>query len=241
MSLTTGLNRRLAQLAATVAALLFLAACAQTSANRADGVSSLPASSKIVLMPLDIELGLLNAGGIVEPRADWTEAARGHLNTALAELLNDTNTKLVVNDGVDPYAGLGDTGVQLIKLHGAVGKSILVHQYVPPFKLPSRPEGFDWTLGPETRRLKEQFAADYALFVFMRDSYSSSGRAAVVAIGILLGAGIQGGHQLGFASLVDLNSGQIVWFNRLFSATGDLRTPDAAKVSATALVAGFPK
>lgn len=204
-------------------------------------MTSLPSASKVVLMPIDIELSILNAGGVTEPRADWTETARGHLHAALAELLDDAGAELATSEGVDPYAGLDDTEVQLVKLHGVLGKSILVHQYLPPLKLPSRPEGFDWTLGPETRRLKDRFGADYALFVFVRDSYSSSGRAAVIAIGLLFGVGIPGGQQVGFASLVDLNSGQVVWFNRLLSATGDLRTAEAAKASATALVAGFPR
>jgi hypothetical protein len=226
---------------ATAVTLLLLAACAQTQSNTVEGLATLPPDSRIILMPLDIELGLLNAGGIVEPRADWTEAARGHLNTALESLIDDADTDLIVDTRIDPYADLDDVEIQLVKLHGALGLSILLHQYEPALKLPSRPPGFDWSLGPEVRRLKEQYGTDYALFVYIRDSYSSSGRAAVVALGLLLGIGVQGGTQVGFASLVDLDTGQIVWFNRLISATGDLRTAEAAKTSADALAAGFPK
>jgi hypothetical protein len=41
---------------------------------------------------------------------------------------------------------------------------------------------------------------------------------------------------VGFASLVDLETGDIVWFNRLARAHGDLRTPDAAAETVKALV-----
>ena len=44
-----------------------------------------------------------------------------------------------------------------------------------------------------------------------------------------------GGQQVGFASLVDLNSGQVVWFNRLARETGDLRTADEAAETDKAL------
>jgi hypothetical protein len=239
MSQRTGKSNALR--AAGIVVALLLAACAQTQSNRADGLKSLPAASRVILMPLDIELGLLNAGGITEPRADWTDAARNHLNAALEALLDDDDTDLIVDDGTDPYAGLDDVEVQLIKLHGELGQSILLHQYEPAFKLPSRPAGFDWTLGPEVVRLKHHYDADFALFVFVRDSYTSSGRAAVIALGALFGAVIPGGRQVGFASLVDLNTGRIVWFNRLVSTAGDLRTAEAAKTSATSLVAGFPQ
>jgi hypothetical protein len=39
-----------------------------------------------------------------------------------------------------------------------------------------------------------------------------------------LKTGIMGGVQSGFASLVDLRTGDIVWFNQLGRATGDLRS-----------------
>jgi hypothetical protein len=55
-------------------------------------------------------------------------------------------------------------------------------------------------------------------------------------VGALLGAGIPGGSQVGFASVVDLKTGDIVWFNRLVRTTGDLRTAEAATETVDALV-----
>jgi hypothetical protein len=78
--------------------------------------------------------------------------------------------------------------------------------------------------------------ADYALFLFVRDSYATAGRIAVIAIAALLGAGVPGGTQVGFASVVDLKTGDIVWFNFLLRGSGDLRTPAAAAETVKALV-----
>jgi hypothetical protein len=38
-----------------------------------------------------------------------------------------------------------------------------------------------------------------------------------------------GGQQFAYASLVDLKTGQVVWFNTLAATVGDIRTPDGAK------------
>ena len=38
----------------------------------------------------------------------------------------------------------------------------------------------------------------------------------------------QGGRQAAFASLVELKTGRIVWFNALASSVGDIRTADGA-------------
>jgi hypothetical protein len=50
-----------------------------------------------------------------------------------------------------------------------------------------------------------------------------------------------GGQQLGFASLVDLDTGDIVWFNRILRDFGDLRDAAAANTTARELLAGLPK
>ncbi len=49
-----------------------------------------------------------------------------------------------------------------------------------------------------------------------------------------------GGQQVGFASLVDLETGDIVWFNRLVSGVGDLRTAEPARAAVDDLLADFP-
>ena len=155
--------------------------------------------------------------------------------------MKDREARVVSDASGARTATLDHEQLQLVKLHGAVGNSILIHQYLPNAKLPTKKEGFDWTLGPDARVLKEAYNADFALFIFMRDSYSSSGRVAVIILAALFGVGIPGGQQIGFASLVDLNSGQIVWFNRLARAEGDLRTAQPATASIDLLLKDFPK
>ena len=83
-------------------------------------------------------------------------------------------------------------------------------------------------------------AADYALFSWVRDSYASSERVATMIVLALFGIGVGGGAQLGYASLVDLNTGQVLWFNRLLRGRGDLREADKATETLDALLDNFP-
>ena len=56
----------------------------------------------------------------------------------------------------------------------------------------------------------------------------------------LFGVGLVGGAQVGYASLVDLRTGQVLWFNRLARLSGDLREPEKATETLEALLENFP-
>ena len=99
---------------------------------------------------------------------------------------------------------------------------------------------FEWTLGQRTTRLKEEYGAQYGLFVYMRDSYASAGRVGLMVGMAVLGVGIPLGQQVGFASLVDLQTGDIVWFNRMVAGAGDLRELGLARDSVQNLLDDFP-
>src|SRR5690606_17305684 len=123
----------------------------------------------------------------------------------------------------------------------AVGTAILLHKVSGIAPLPTKRDKFEWTLGPEAKALHNRYGSDYALFVWVRDSYASAGRVAAIIVAAAFGVGIQGGVQAGFASLVDLRTGDVVWFNRMARASGDLRAQLGADNTAGLLLAEFPK
>ena len=70
-------------------ALLFVAAAAASAEgvrNLAPGFTSLPADAKILVTPIDVELYSISAGGVPEPRADWTMAAQANMKKELGRL-----------------------------------------------------------------------------------------------------------------------------------------------------------
>jgi hypothetical protein len=226
---------------AAIAATLLVAGCATKSLQQISSLRTESGPTSIVLMPVDVELSELTAAGLLEPKADWTEAAREHFRDALRAEKEARGLRMVEYDEGKATPERLDELNQVSKLHGLIGQSILLHEFVGPFKLPTKQAGFDWSVGPAVRALKEQTGADYALFSFVRDSYASAGRAAMIVVGAVLGVGVPGGQQLGFVSLVDLNSGNVVWFNRLARGSGDMRSLEAARETAKTLLTGLPQ
>ncbi len=225
-----------------LAAILLLAGCVTTSFQTQKSLPPETEQRRIVVLPPDVELSILHGGGINEPQAEWTANARRHIDAHLDDHFRAINARLVRRPEDNGPVAHDRREEQLLKLHEVVGKTILVHQYPGPLQLPTKAVDFEWSLGPETAYLHEKYGADYALFCFVRDSYSSDSRKAVIILAALLfGAHVPGGTQIGFASLVDLRTGEVVWFNRLLRATGDLREAAAARETVTLLLSSFPQ
>lgn len=186
-------------------------------------------------MQPDVELSEVTAGGLEEPNAAWTEAARNNIEQALDSFFTKKGVQLASYG----TAVSRPQEVQLVKLHEAVGTTILFHQYISAAALPSKSE-FDWSLGDGAAVLGRNHGADYALFLHFRDSFASDGRVAFIVAAAIFGVGVPGGLQSGFASLVDLRTGDIVWFHRLLRTTGDLREPDEAQNAVGLLLTGLP-
>jgi hypothetical protein len=230
-----------AGLAALCLVLLVIAGCASSVNRQVEALRRPSGEAQIVLMPLDVALFELSAGGVPEPRADWTEAAKVNLDAAFDAERDTLGLRLAKYDESGVSSEAIDRLYQIQKLHGAVGQAIMLHHYTPQYALPSKKGRFDWTLGPSLTVLREATGADYALFTHVNDSYSSAGRVAVIVFAALFGVSVPGGQQIGFASLVDLQTGEIAWFNFMARGWGDLRTPEAARGTAKELLTGFPK
>ena len=187
------------------------------------------AGYKLVVMKPDIAVSVLTAGGQLEQREDWTTTARENVLGSLRaqQSRRGGSADITMTSGDDPAL------IELNRLHEVVGQSILIHKYTPYAALPTKANAFDWTLGKTAQNFGNSAGYDYALFLYARDSFSSGGRQALQALGMLgcvVGVCVmpQGGVQQAFASLVDLKTGNVVWFNDLVSMTGDIREKPGA-------------
>jgi len=206
------------------------------SRNLAPGFTHRQAASKLVIVPADMELFSISAGGIQEPKADWTQAAQRHFKAGLA-----MQQSLLGEQAVDLSEKDMDDLAQVNALHGAVAESVFLHHMRGGvLKLPTKNEALDWSLGDAVKPLRDRSGADYALFFWIRDSYASAERKAAMVAMAVLGVGITGGSQVGYASLVDLHNGRVVWFNDLRRASGDMREAKPALETVEALLKGFP-
>src|SRR5438876_4587556 len=228
---------RLASSVFAVIAVSLAAAAWGQSKNLAPGFTSLPKGAGVVIMPTDIELFSISGGGVLEPKADWTEAATRHFKTALRDKKQKLGLRTLELAEKD-----ADELAEVNTLHAAVARAIALHHF-GALSLPTKEGKLDWSLGEPVQAIKKLTGADYALFSWVRDSYASGERqAAMVGIAILtLGRAVPlGGAQVGYASRVDLNTGRVLWFNRLLRGRGDLREADKAAETVNALLEEFP-
>ena len=219
-----------------------LAGCVQTR-QLADVEFTPPQGDyKLLVMRPDVTVGSVTTGGMVEPRADWTEAARGHLLAALKAQQAERGGNAFIMERRDSIAGLEpETVAELERLHYAVGSSIALHKYSGAYLPTKRGKGLDYTLGEDAVALGKRTGYDYALFLHAEDSFASGGRVALQVLGIagcfvgFCAPNIGGAGQFAYASLVDLRTGEVVWFNVLATGSqvagikmGDIRTREGA-------------
>ena len=191
---------------------------------------------QILLMPVDIEICELTIAGMCEPSASWTQSSKENIIISFEEILNTRNAILKKYNKNKQ----NDEIIQLIKLHTQIGQEIINNEY-GAFELPTKKE-FNWTLGKKVKLLKQKNNSDYAIFIFFRDQYSSTKRVIYNIVTAVLFPGIIpiGGSQIAFASLVDLNNGEITWFNGYYRSFGDVRDLENARNTVNKLFEEFP-
>jgi hypothetical protein len=202
---------------------------------------------KIILFRPDVEVGSLGSSGVPTPNADWTGEARKMIGDALKANQNAKSSQLI-----DMAELSGDDAAYVAEyqsLFKAVGQSMILHSYalkLPTKKMPNGKYRFDWTLGPGAQKLGTLGGGNYGLFVYSYDAYATAGRKAMQIFTLIassaLGFGVfpTGGQHVAYAALVDLDSGNIVWFNAYAKNKGDVRTPEGATERANTLLSTLP-
>ena len=233
---------RKSAIAAATAIGLTLSACVQTE-QYADLQFSPPQGDyKLLVLRPDVTVGSVTTGGMTEPRADWTEQARANLTAALkAQQAARGGKVLVIERRTDVHAVDADTVAEIERLNYVVDQSIVLHKYYGAYLPTKSRRGLDYTLGEEAVEFGRKTGFDYMLFMHAEDSFASRGRVALQVLGIagcfigFCAPNVGGGGQLAYASLVDLHTGEVVWFNVLQAGTqvaginlGDIRTPEGA-------------
>ena len=219
-----------------------MSACVQTK-QYADVQFTPPQGDyKLLVLRPDVSVSSLTTGGMAEPRADWTDQARKSIIDAVRAQQGTKGGRVKILDRRNQLQGVSEQEVaEVERLFYAVGQSIVLHKYLGDYLPTKRGKGLDWTLGQDAVRLGQKTGYDYALFMHAEDEVASGGR---VALGVLGLAGcfvgfcapnIGGASQLDYAGLVDLKTGEVVWFNVVLARSdvpgidfGDLRSPKGA-------------
>jgi hypothetical protein len=116
-------------------ALLALLACSRgaMAASLAPGFTALPRGEKVLIAPLDVELFSISAGGVVEPRSDWTLAA-----TALLDKAIHARVAALGLAAANLPEDLALAHKEAMTLHGAVARAIAIHHGSSNLALPTK-------------------------------------------------------------------------------------------------------
>src|SRR3989344_8931194 len=169
-----------------LASLLFLGAAVSTpllaqerSAVR-QGFALPPQSGKtiLVLRP-SVRVAEQSTGGMAEPRAEWTDQARRHIDAALVELQRQLGNRVIA--APEAYGEDARLVAEHQALFAAVSRAVIEYQFFVGNRLPTKKRDnkagqFDWSLGPDVAKLPGADQADYALFLYTDDQYGSTGR-----------------------------------------------------------------
>src|SRR5213080_5462468 len=115
-------------LALALAATVALGACVQTR-QYADVQFTPPQGDyKLLVLRPDVSVGSLTTGGMVEPRADWTDQARASIVAALRAQQASRGGRVTIIEHRNELAGVDPQELADVeRLNAAVDDSIALH------------------------------------------------------------------------------------------------------------------
>jgi hypothetical protein len=208
-------------MAASVLATPALAAMSTVSPALTQNLAARP--KKVVLLPPQLFVYELSAGGVPTRMADWEATARDNIVAAATRLAQQAGLELVPAPTLDPQ--LADQLEAHIGLYDRVAQSVFVYGRGDQAAWAHKKNEFDYTLGPGLTFLREHTGADAALIVLGSDFISSGGRRAAFIAGLALGVVMPLGQSVVTAGIVDLTTGDVLWMSFDSSLSMDSRAP----------------
>ncbi len=239
----------LAWLAFTLIMVAGLNGCVTGTPYRAhpEAGQRLPRVKTLVMLPPDVKIYELSAGGVTQLMDEWSARGRRNVIDAVSRRLSEQG-QFAVKEFTpgDTDLRLRETYEEVRALIEAVNETALLHTYHPQLSIAEKRENFRYSIGP-VPELAEAAGADALLFVYGVDHISTAGRRALMVFGALVGGvtGVYAGPGAGITrlivSVVEPRTGDVLWFNVAAGAGGtDLREPDSVGPLATTLLTGFP-
>lgn len=183
---------------------------------------------KVLLLPPQMFVAELSAGGVIQKQNDWTKEASENLLLAAENHLRDKGQfetlRMPKLDEAD------DEKVEShIALYDRISYAIYIYGRGDNSGWEQKKTEWDYTRGEGLAFLREKTGADTALFFTGIDIISTSSRRAAFAVGLMLGVAIPLGQSFISVGLADLKTGEIRWLSYDQSMTLDSRDPEMAK------------
>ena len=218
--------------------IVIVSSCANYSRTAIDKLSGQSNSVTITIIKPSIELFEVDSFGEPTLKAEWTKNAMENVKGSIKEYFNKNNINVKIF-----FDDLNDNQIEYIKLQNVVSEVITGHVVIPEKKLPTKDkEGLEWTLGPGFNNAFSNSNSDYILVLNVRDYFSSGGRVLTQAMMLLLFGTYSPLIQQGYGTLIDVKTGDIVWFDFVQSESfGDTRKKKGADEAVEKILKNLPK
>lgn len=198
---------------------------------------------QVVLLPVDIDVYEMSAGGVREEVPEWSDIAEENVRNALL-LSKDPEGECCVTREVDS-SSLTEGERDILEEHLALFNSVAANAMWTDLPTNSawhfKAQHFDYTLGNGLAFLKTRYGIDAGLVIFGEDVVSTAGRKTTAVVGALVGVYVPLGHSSLVAGLVDFETGDLLWLNHTVSTgDADLREHESVLDLARELMAGYP-
>lgn len=198
-----------------------------------------PLPQKVIVVPADVVVQELSAGGVLEKAPDWARQSSQNLTRAMMEVGGASSHFKVLEapELSEEEQDLLDNSIATFMTVGVTAHNTLLWG---GDAWEHKRTGFDYTLGPGLAFLREKTGADAVILMAGDDIVSSDGRKAAVLVGALLGVGLPTGRSLALTSMVDLATGDLLWMHYDESGTKDLKNYDGAKEMVADIFSKYP-
>lgn len=195
---------------------------------------------KVVVLPVDIEVVEVTAGGVEEKVPDWSREASQSVFKALS-------TAIRKQQGMSEVTAPRFSGNSAASFDEHLALYKLVVNTASKIGWEHKVRRFDYGIGPGLRAVADQTGADAAIMVYGRDHASTAGRKAravaghIPIINIFTGPAPQLGHSYIHIGMVDLRTGDLLWMNSEFrDGSTNLRDPDDAAKMVNEIFEWYP-
>jgi hypothetical protein len=195
---------------------------------------------KIVLLPPEINVCELTAGGVKERREQWCETGKKNVEKAFAETLKKKGIQL---ESMRVNRWNKKEIENIHPLYRAVANSIIDHTFMYAGNMnvfPERIENFDYSIGSLEKLLKKR-KAEGLLIVYAADEVSSKGRKVLEVIRTINPFSQREGEMTSMVVALTDRTGSILWFRTMANeGRYDLRDPKSTYAFVEEIMNEYP-
>jgi len=199
------------------------------------------APGRILLLPLNVEVKEMSAGGLSDVVPEWTAEAKRIIRNHLL----DKSGTLIPEHRITELPPLDDAERDRLAEHTALAKLVWGDAFVLTrfggSAWEHKAKKFDYSIGSGLTAFGDRTGTDKALLIIAEDLHTTSGRKAMWFMMAALGVAIPLGHSVVVANLIDLNTGDVLWMNTWVSVgETSLRSTEDVATAFSELFKSYP-